>query len=296
MPLEVDAAAFEALTPDERAEFLRLVAIAYPSSRWYCDRPQCDGEPHPGWHWCEHELPHPPGGEEYSPCRHARTAQRPPPVEWRYWLFMGGRGTGKTRAGAEWMAHEATAAPDTHWAVVARTGKDLRDACFEGKSGLLKALGISRHDETYNISAATVRLPNGAVIHGISAEEPGSMRGPDLDGAWLDELTVWKHRSAYEDLLPAVRHGQARLVITTTPRPHPILTGLLQRERGVVVTRGSMFDNAPNLSPDMQDDLRFQWEGTRMARQELYGELLEDVPGALFSKEALDAARGVLVE
>ena len=100
-------------------------------SRWYCNRPICDGEPHEGWHWCEHSLPHPPG-EEYWRCRHARDNQRPPTGDWRVWLILAGRGFGKTRCGAEWLAENAKSKPLTNWAAVAPTREDLQLTAFEG--------------------------------------------------------------------------------------------------------------------------------------------------------------------
>ena len=290
--LELDGAAFDALTPARRAEFLRLMALAYPPrSRWYCDRARCDGEPHPGWHWCEHPLPHPLGGEQYQTCRHARWQQRPPDGDWRTWLFLGGRGAGKTRSGAEWILDQAQSHPGTGWVVIARTGPDLQKACFEGPSGILKAAKVSRNDRAYNISQKTLRLPNESVIYGLSADEPGAMRGPDLHGGWFDEIVTWKHRAAYDDIVPGIRHGAARIVITTTPQPKPLLLELVKAP-GVVVTRSSLFDNERNLSAQAVVDFKTMWAGTRRARQELYGELLEDVPGALWTQQMLDETRG----
>ncbi len=265
-----------------------------PLSKWYCDRPECDGEPHGKWHFCEHPLPH-PVGDEYWQCRHARAAQCPPPGSWRVWLVLAGRGFGKTRTGAEWLAREAMRQPGTSWAVVAPTGKDLAEVCFEGDSGLLRALGMTRGDEAYNKSALLLRLPNGSVIRSLSAERPARSRGPNLAGAWLDELAIYPYRETWDDLLPALRRASARVVVTTTPRPVPLITEWTKRTDGsVVVTRGSMFDNAANLSQSALDDVRMRWEGTRMADQELYGMLLEDVPGALWRAESIEANRLML--
>lgn len=264
-------------------------------SRWFCDRPECDGEPHEGWHWCSHPLPHPQGGDEFRRCRHSRWEQRPPQGAWQIWLVLAGRGWGKTRTGAEWLAREAVRHPNTTWAAVAPTRDDLKSVCFEGESGLLEALQIDRSDERYNKSDLTLRVPNGSLIRGLSAERPERARGPNLDGAWLDEVSIWRYRAAFDDLLPALRHGQARVVATTTPRPVPLVMEWVGRKDGSVrVTRGSIWDNAANLSEAALQELRTRWEGTRMARQELFGELLEDVPGALWRQASIDANRILL--
>lgn len=275
-----------------------LAAAAFEArsrpSRWYCDRPDCDGEPHPGWHFCDHPLPHPPG-DQFWRCRHARANQRPPEGQWRRWLIMAGRGFGKTRAGAEWLAHEASHRPRTTWAAVAPTGDDLRATCIEGESGLLAALNMDREDEAYNKTNLTIRLPNGSVIRGLSAERPERSRGPNLAGAWLEELGSWRYRAAWDNLMPALRRGDARVVVTTTPKPVALVREFaVTDDPSVVLTAGSMFDNAANLSPEAMADLRRRWEGTRQGRQELFGELLLDTPGALWSIATLDATRGVL--
>lgn len=291
---ELDAEAFERLSPERRAEFLRLVGIAFPPrSRWYCDRPGCDGEPHAGWHWCDHPLPHPVGGEEYWRCRHARWEQHPPEGDWDIWLIQAGRGYGKTRTGAEWVADEAKKAPATAWAAMAPTHDDLVETVFEGESGLLAALGMARADDAYNKTKVLIRLPNGAVIRGLSAERPERTRGPNLAGAWLDEVGVWRYRAAWDDLQPALRRGRARVVVTTTPRPTPLIlewTRDAQRLK-VHITRGRMADNQRNLATARVSSLMTQWAGTRRARQELEGELLEDVPGALWRQDAIDSHR-----
>jgi phage terminase large subunit-like protein len=261
------------------------------ASRWYCDRPNCDGDPHKGWHFCEHPLPH-PTGEAYWRCRHARANQHPPDGDWRYWMIMAGRGFGKTRAGAEWLADQAKKHAGTHWAAIAPTGDDLKATCIEGESGLLHALGMDRLDDAYNKTSMLIRLPNGSSIRGLSAERPDRSRGPNLAGAWLDELAAWRYRETWDNLSPALRRGDARVVITTTPKPVPLVREFTNRTDGsVIVVRGATFDNAANLSPVGLDELRARWDGTRMGRQELYGELLEDTPGALFTSQLIEDAR-----
>lgn len=226
--------------------------------------------------------------------KEARPEQLPPDGDFSIWLVCAGRGTGKTRIGAEWIAEQAARNPDTEWAIVAPTWRDCRKVCLEGRSGLLKAL-LPGELESMNASDLTVRLTNGSKIYGYSSDGYERLRGSNLSGAWVDEAAVF---SQVDDLftyalMPALRIGERpRVVITTTPRPIPFLKNLIAREDGtVVVTRGSMWDNAANLSPVMLAELKAQYEGTRAGRQELYGELLEDIPGALWNHEILDSTR-----
>src|SRR6185437_5386637 len=218
--------------------------------------------------------------------RHARSSQRPPQGAWRVWLLLGGRGMGKTRSGAEWLAHQARQQPNTTWAVVAPTREDIKLTCIEGESGLLSALGMGRGDDAYNKADLLIRLPNGSLIRSLSAERPTKTRGPNLAGAWLEELAQWRYRQAWDDLFPALRRADARVVVTTTPAPVPLVREFTDRDDGsVIITRGSTFDNRANLSEAAIQDLEHRWKGTRRERQELYGELLEDVPGALWTPQ-----------
>lgn len=215
----------------------------------------------------------------------ARPDQLPPAAAWFCWLIVAGRGWGKTRTGSEWLGRQASSIPGRHWAVIARTTDDVRATCIEGPSGLLVALGLPRDCPEYNRVHGTIRLPNGSVIHSYSAEKPDRLRGPNLSGAWADELATWRYPETWtEGLMPALRIGDPRVVVTTTPRPVGLVRELLGRDDGTVhVTRGSTFDNAANLSASALDELRRRYEGTRLGRQELYGELIEDVEGALWT-------------
>jgi phage terminase large subunit-like protein len=211
-------------------------------------------------------------------------------------MLLAGRGYGKTRSGAEWLADQARRHPKSNWAVLAPTKEDLEDTCFEGESGLLQALGIDREDDCYNKSKTLIRLPNDAVIRSYSAETPRKARGPNLWGAWLEEIAQWKGREMWDNLFPAIRRGRAQTVITSTPAPVPLITEFAGRTDGsVVITRGTTFDNEKNLSPEQIAELKIRWQGTRRERQELYGELLEDVPGALWSAANIESTRAVLV-
>lgn len=224
----------------------------------------------------------------------ARTNQLPPPGDYNVLLIMAGRGFGKTRTGAEWIAEQAALQPNTEWAIVAPTWRDCRKVCIEGTSGLLKAL-LPGELHSVNASDLTVRLNNGSRIYGYSADGYERIRGSNLAGAWVDEMAVFATPEDLfsEALMPALRIGEnPRVVITTTPRPIKFLRDLLARDDGsVAVVSGSTWDNAANLSKTALTELKARYEGTRTGRQELEGELLVDVAGALWSRDQIDATR-----
>ena len=176
---------------------------------------------------------------------------------------------------------------------MARTAADIRDTCFEGESGLisvLKRYGI--YDEKrYNRTNYSYLFPNGSRIKGFSAEEPDRLRGPQHHGAWCDELAAWEKPDAWDQLQFGLRLGTyPRTVITTTPKPIPLLKNLLSRET-THITRGSTFDNRDNLAPSALVELQIRYAGTRLGRQELDGELLDDVDGALWSRDMIERTR-----
>ena len=229
----------------------------------------------------------------------ARPTQLPPGGDWFVWLIMAGRGWGKTRTGAEWLADQALNNPGRHYAVVGRTQQDTRETCLEGPSGLLKALDLRVDSQAYNRTTGQITLPsNGTVIFAYSSEKPERMRGPNLSGAWCDELSSWRYEQSWtEGLLPALRIGRPRVVVTTTPRRTRLIRDLAAREDGsVTITRGATFDNQANLSPEALIELRRRYEGTRLGRQELYGELLEDVAGALWNPQVIENTRATLID
>jgi phage terminase large subunit-like protein len=229
--------------------------------------------------------------------REARPAQLAPEGDWFVWLIMAGRGWGKTRTGSEWLASRARFVPGDY-AVIARSSQDLRETCLEGQSGLLRALGLSFDSHEYNRATGQIRLPNGSNIYAYSAERPERVRGPNLSGAWCDEIAVWRYPQTWtETLVPALRIGDPQVVVTTTPRAIPLLREMLEREDGsVVVTRGATFDNEANLSSAALAELRRRYEGTRIGRQELEGELIDDVVGALWSRALIEPQRVAEVE
>lgn len=224
-------------------------------------------------------------------ARHARPDQRPPHDDgWLVWLILAGRGWGKTRTGAEWIKQQALAHPGSRWAVVAPTYADARDTCIEGESGILAVLPEDRVD-TWNRSLGELVLVNGSRIKLFAAETPDRLRGPQHHGAWCDELAAWKYPEAWDQLQFGLRLGDhPRTVVTTTPRPTKLVKTLAERA-DVHVTRGSTFDNAANLSEAALAELRSRYDGTRIGRQELHGEILDDVPGALWTWATIDVAR-----
>lgn len=220
----------------------------------------------------------------------ARPDQLPPPGDWRTWLILAGRGWGKTRTGAEWVRHMAITGQARRIALVARTAADVRDVIVEGESGLL---AIHRRDErpTWIATKRQLRWPNGALATTYSADEPDQLRGPQSDAAWCDELAAWRYPEAWDQLQFGLRLGQSpRVVVTTTPRPTPIVRSLAASP-DTLVTRGRTADNRRNLARGVVDDLERRYAGTRLGRQELDGEILTDTPGALWTYSALDALR-----
>ena len=228
--------------------------------------------------------------------RWTRAVARPEQVaptdpDWQVWLILSGRGWGKTRTGAEWITANAAKHPDTRWAIVAPTFADARDTCVEGVSGVRAVLDRYGLTARWNRSLGEIDLKNGSKIKLFSADEPDRLRGPQHHGAWCDEMAAWRYMETWDQLRFGLRLGQnPQTVITTTPKPNVLLRALMKRDT-THVTRGSTFDNAANLSPAALAELRERYEGTRLGRQELYGEVLDDVEGALFPLALIDKHR-----
>lgn len=220
-----------------------------------------------------------------------RPEQFAPPGDWDTWLALAGRGWGKSRTGAEWVRQQVESGRCKRMALVARTAADVRDVMVEGESGLL-AISPPWCRPTYEPSKRRLTWPNGAVATTFSADEPNALRGPQFDGAWADELAAWRFdEDAWDNLQFGLRLGKnPQVVVTTTPRPTPLVRRLLADPRTQAV-RGSTYDNAGNLAPRFLRKLLDRYEGTRLGRQEIHAELLADTPGALWQRDAIEGLR-----
>ncbi len=218
----------------------------------------------------------------------ARPSQLPPPGDWRIWMIMAGRGFGKTRSGAEWIRRLAESQPQARLALVAATYAEGRAVMIEGESGLLQICAPDQRP-LYEPSLRRLRWRNGAQAWLYSSEDPEGLRGPQHHFAWCDELAKWSHGpNTWVNLDMGLRLGaQQRICITTTPRPTPLLRRLMARP-DMVLTRGRLSDNAANLSASFIRSVEQQYTGTRLGRQELDGEWIEDVAGALWSRNLLE--------
>lgn len=243
---------------------------------------------------CEHFL--------YDWWFWGRKNQFQPPSDFYCWLVLAGRGFGKTRMGVEWVKsyveggtplNAAKNAP-SHIALIGQTQADGRDVIIEGESGFLANCRPSFRPK-YEVSKRRLVWPNGAMAHLYSADEPDQLRGPQHHLAWGDELAKWKNGpECWSNLLFGLRLGKTpRVMVTTTPRPLPLLKQIIS-DPATFVTRGSTSDNASNLSPVFLKQIKRLYEGTRLGRQELDGELLEDVVGALWSLNLIDNNRALL--
>lgn len=225
----------------------------------------------------------------------ARQEQLAPAGDWRIWLILAGRGFGKTRAGAEWVRAIAEARPEARIALVGASLGEVRAVMVEGESGLL-ALGPPERRPDFEPSLRRLTWPNGAQAFLYSAQEPESLRGPQHSHAWCDEIAKWdgvasRAERTWDNLLLGLRLGEVpQVVATTTPRAVPLLRRLLA-EPGVAVTRGSTADNAGNLPARFLRDMRRTFGQSLMGRQELDGELIADLPGALWTRALIESCR-----
>lgn len=230
----------------------------------------------------------------------ARPDQLPPlgpQVDWRTWVVLGGRGAGKTRAGAEWVRAQALGIapialrPAARIALVGETYADVRRVMIEGVSGLLS---VHADDERplWEPSKRELTWPSGARAQAFSAEDPDGLRGPQFDIAWVDELAKWREPERAWDMLQfALRLGESpRAVVTTTPRPIELLQRLIA-DPTAVVTRAATTLNAANLAPGFLAEIERRYAGTALLRQELYGEIIADTAGSLWRRDWIEAAR-----
>ncbi len=221
----------------------------------------------------------------------ARPEQLPPAGDWAGWLIVAGRGFGKTRSGAEWTRCMVESRQAGRLALVGPTAADARDVMVEGESGIL-AISPAWNRPTFEPSKRRLTWPNGAIATCYSAEEPERLRGPQHDAAWCDELAAWSNRDAtWNQLQFGLRLGaRPRVLVTTTPKPSALLKSLIARS-DFVVTRGATRDNAANLAPTFLATVEGLYAGTKIGRQELDGELIEDVEGALWSRALIESTR-----
>jgi len=225
----------------------------------------------------------------------ARPTQITPSGDWNIWLILAGRGWGKTLTGAYDALIYALKNPKSQVAVVTPTFGDLRRVAFTGISGVMSIVPpeclLEGRGQGYNHSASEIRLYNGSKLMGFSATEPDRLRGPQFHRAWCDELAAWRHPEAFDQLMFALRLGEnPQCVITTTPKPQPLLQQLLKRD-DVVTTRGTTFENADNLAESSLSLLKERYEGTTLGRQELYAEIIDKLDGALWSTQLIEKSR-----
>ena len=272
---DVDPDAWRRWTPaaQERA----LDALRLRTNRtwrpFWCPDPRCDGRPHDQWAW-----------------NHARADQRPPgDTEWLTWLLLSGRGSGKTRVGSEFTHRMTKVVPRI--AIIGGTAPDVRDIMIEGESGLL-TIAPPDHRPHHEPSKRRLTWPNGAVATLFSAEEPDRLRGPEHGYAWWDEPAhAPLVQQAWDNLLFGLRLGPRPIICaTTTPKPRPWLKDLVA-DPGTRVARASTYDNLDNLAPVFADRIIARYQNTRLGRQELHGEILEDVEGALWTWELIEPDR-----
>jgi len=209
---------------------------------------------------------------------------------WLIWMILSGRGWGKTKTGAESTIAMVRSGKAKRIALVAETAADCRDVIVEGDSGIM-ACSPPDFRPVYKPSIRSLEWPNGAIATTYNATEPDQLRGPQHDWAWSDELAKWRYyQETWDNLQFGLRLGKLpRQIVTTTPRPIPLLKELLKNP-AVHITRGTTSDNHDNLAGSFLKQVIARYEGTRLGRQELSGELLDDAPGALWTQNMIDQA------
>ncbi len=213
----------------------------------------------------------------------ARPSQVPPPGDYLGWLIMAGRGFGKTRTGAETTRARVEAGKAGRICLISTTPADVRDVMIEGESGLLNVCPPDKRP-VYEPSKRRLTWPNGAVAMAFSSYEPDQTRGLQFDFLWADEPCKWKNPTeTWDNAMFALRLGDPKAIVTTTPTPIELIRRIL-KDPNWKVTRGTTYENRANLAPTFFQQIVSKYEGTRLGRQEIRGELLEDVPGALWTR------------
>ena len=276
--MTVEPDAYRSWTPAAQHAALERLRRAQ-NEAWrpfYCRDPGCNG------------LPHADEGEWSWP--HARADQRPPTdAEWLVWMLKSGRGAGKTRTGSEYTHRMAEVTGRI--ALVGATGADVRDTMLEGESGLL-TIARPGFRPDYQPSKRRLTWPNGAIGTTFSAEEPDRLRGPEHGYAWCDEPAHWPLvQEAWDNLMFGLRIGKRpRVCVSTTPKPRPWVKELV-KEATTRISTASTYANLSNLAPAFAERIIKRYEGTRLGRQELLGEVLEDVEGALWRWDMIEPFR-----
>ena len=221
-----------------------------------------------------------------------RPEQIAPDGDWDIWMIMSGRGWGKTRTGAEWVK-ECVAKGYKRIALIGETAADARDVMVEGVSGILSVYPEGERP-LYEPSKRRLTWSNGAIATTYNATEPDQLRGPQFDLAWCDELAKWRYaRETWDQLSFGLRLGEhPRVLVTTTPRPVELIKAIVAGSEGkVTITRGATMDNRSNLAGKFLEKIQLRYEGTRLGRQELRGEILGDIPNALWTYGQIEASR-----
>jgi phage terminase large subunit-like protein len=224
----------------------------------------------------------------------ARDSQLAPDGDWSTWCVISGRGWGKTRTGAEWIIEKAEQYPGCHIALVGRTVADVRDVMIKGRSGIL-SVSPPWFMPTYYPSKRQLVWPNGSTATTYSADEPDQLRGPQHSFAWADERAAWQYDDSYDQLVFGLRIEPApgvnpQCIVTTTPRNTKAMKALV-KDPSTVVTKRSTYENRENLSPRFIKEIERRYQGTRLGRQEIEGDIIDDIDGALWKREWIERNR-----
>jgi len=257
----------------------------------------------------EEALPKTPGDRaalakaiRYNWELHRRPEQWPDPNErdWKTWMYVAGRGSGKTRAGAELIRHYVEnfehyfGVPPEKGIIhfIAPTVSDLRDVMVEGDSGII-SVSAPWFMPLYEPSKRRVTWPNGVKALLFSADEPERLRGPQCHLLWADEIASWRRPNTWDMAIFGNRLGaNPKRIVTGTPKPTKLIKSIL-KDKGTYVTKGSTYDNVDNLAPSFIEEIRLKYEGSRMGRQEIHAEILEDNENALWTRHIIDLGRVV---
>lgn len=223
-------------------------------------------------------------------CWHlwARGEQLPPATDWTYWLILAGRGFGKTRTGAEWVRQSIRTSQYVN--LIGATADDARDIMIEGESGILACCPRAERPE-YRPSQRKLIWPNGSISLIFTADEPERLRGKQHSGLWADEVAAWRYPEAWDQAKFGLRLGKRpQACLTTTPKPSKLVKSLIA-DPATHVTRGSTYENRSNLAPSFFSEIVKTYEGTRIGRQELNAEILDDNPNALWVRKQIEALR-----